>query len=153
MLKIQCSWDYAGGTVQIPRSTARARVPSLIWEGKTPHMASCIMWPKKKKERNPVRDFQKTSDESMRKQWLWPGARPLQPGWHPAKESSDSCAEGTAGTACIIGLRFIKYRTVPGTEQAPSEDGLFSLCFLSLPREWYQTLPCSPPRFIITPQS
>ena len=28
-------------------------------------------------------------------------------------------------------LKPVKYQTVPGTEQAPSKDGFFSLCFLS----------------------
>ena len=38
-------------------------------------------------------------------------------------------------------LMLIKYPTVPGTEQAPTEDGFFSPCFLSrYSREWYQTL-------------
>ena len=46
----------------------------------------------------------------------------------------------------------IKYQTVPGTEQAPSEDGFFSLCFLSrYSREWYQTLLAAHPDSSLLP--
>ena len=49
-------------------------------------------------------------------------------------------------------LKPIKYQTVPGTEQAPSEDGLFSLCFLSrYSREWYQTLLAAHPDSSLLP--
>ena len=86
------------------------------------------MWPKK---RNPVGDFSKTSEESR-----W---QAMALAWHSA--STAWLASGP-GIKQLLGrrncrnclhnrLKPVKYQTVPGTEQAPSEDGFFSLCFLS----------------------
>ena len=86
------------------------------------------MWHKK---RNPVGDFSKTSEESR-----W---QAMALAWHSA--STAWLASGP-GIKQLLGrrncrnclhnwLKPVKYQTVPGTEQAPSEDGFFSLCFLS----------------------
>ena len=99
-LKSSPGWGYPGGPV------VRTRRSHCQGSGSIPDLGSkiptCKLHHVAKTKEIQLEIFKRQVMRVGGKWWFWPGARPLQPGWHLAQESSDSWAEGTAGTACII---------------------------------------------------